>query len=148
MSELCQPHWETVVQMLACCLASRKRKVKQGLADVSSMEGILMLEAGFHTGTQHGGLLVSLHGGKAGPNLPAIATCEDILFLQKPYTVPRSMLASSVFYHLVLLGKRSYLRLFHSTASKKWQDLALTACVKASEGNVAFVLSIVPFLPL
>lgn len=42
MSELCQPHWETVVQTLACCLASRKRKVKQRLADVSSTEGILM----------------------------------------------------------------------------------------------------------
>lgn len=43
MSELCQLHWETVVQMLACCSASCNHKVKQRLADVSSTEGILVL---------------------------------------------------------------------------------------------------------
>lgn len=116
MSELCQPRWETVVQMLACCLASHNCKVKQG---------ILVSKSGISQ--QDPALLVSLHGGKAGPNLPAVATCEDILFLQKLCAVHGGTSASCISYHLVLPGNSSYLFLFHSTASNKWQDLALSA---------------------
>lgn len=97
MSELCQPRWETVVQMLACCLASRNRKVKQSLADVSSMEGILVLESGISQ--QDPALLVSLHGGKSrskptsccylwGYPLPPETLCCARGYVSKLYLLP------------------------------------------------------------
>lgn len=82
--------------------------------------------AGFLSGTQHRGLLVSLLEGKAGLHLPAIAMCEDVLFLQKPYAGQWGTSASCISYHFVRPGNISYL-LFHGTVSNEWQDLALTA---------------------
>lgn len=100
MSELCQPHWETVVQMLVCCLASHSCEVKQRLADVSFMERIWCWWAGFHSGTQRGGVLVSLHGGKAGPTLPVAAVCEGILFLQTHTEAHQQAASPAIWYCL------------------------------------------------
>lgn len=57
--------------------------------------------AGFRSGTQHRGLLVSLREGKAGLHLPAIAMCEDVLFFQKPHAVQWGASASYISYHFV-----------------------------------------------
>lgn len=147
MSELCQPHWETVVQMLVCCLASHSCEVKQRLADVSFMERILVLMSRIpqRDAARGSSCLSAWRQSRAYPSSGCCVWGHPL-----PSDTHWGTPASCISCYLVLPGSSSFLLLLHSTASNNWKDLVLTALRvwKPQKKNVAFVLYIVPFLPL